>query len=317
MGRLPPADKLPLALRKNVRDEWDNNKADLEQQLSDLLGTAWTIDIQPNAIWPYHNDGYAKESLGSCLKAYIEGVIYQMKYVSGKYGDDWKSEVNTICSEHVLTMDVEEHEPPRFSYGGCDVLDGKLRILFVGTNLGVNIDYCCQEDALTRALNEAPGDAPLSFVVRMGMRTDYEPKIGDVRKQIAALLGKSDNGDDAVTLSPNFEASFAKLDAAVKAGGNSDVREDWQRTLADFTHRYFDALAYHMKYIKVGEDELVQEGLLEAVSTNEYAFRIVDSLKYDSYCEVDIEDGVLYLQTTASKFGVNIDSVASKLMDRL
>jgi hypothetical protein len=193
------------------------------------------------------------------------------------------------------------------------VLDGKLRILFVESNLGTNIDYCCQEESLTKALNDAPGEAPMSFVVRMGIRTDYEPKIGDVRKQIAGLLGKP---EDAVTLNPNFEANFAKLDAAVKAG-DSSVREDWQRNLADFTFRYFDALAYQMKYIKVGEDELVQEGMLEAVSTNEYVFRIVDTLKYDSYCEVDIEDGVLYLQSTPANFGTNIDYVASKLMDRL
>ena len=71
MPRLPPAEKLSLAVRKNVRDEWENNKADLERQLTELLGTPWTIDIAPNAIWPYHNDGYAKESLGSCIKAYV------------------------------------------------------------------------------------------------------------------------------------------------------------------------------------------------------------------------------------------------------
>ncbi|KAK4044358.1 hypothetical protein C8A01DRAFT_42797 [Parachaetomium inaequale] len=309
MGRLPPAEKLPLALRKNVRDDWDNNKADLEKQLSEILGTAWTIDLNPLAIWPYHNDGYAKESLGSCIKAYIDGAIYQIKYIAGKYGDDFKNEVNTICSAHIMTLDLEEASPPRFSYGGCDVQDGKLRLLFVESYLGSNIDYCCQEDSLTKALNAAPSDAPMSYVVRAGIRTDYDPKIGAVRKQIADLLGKP---EDAVTLNPNFEASFAKLTSDASVGG-----DDWQTNLADFTFRYFDALAYQMKYLQVGEDELVREGVLEAVSTNEYAFRIVDALKYDSYCECDVEDGVLYLQCTPGNFGTNIDHVAQKLMDRL
>jgi hypothetical protein len=54
-----------------VRDEWDNNKADLEKQLSEFLGETWTLEVNPNAIWPYHNEGYAKESLGSCIKAYV------------------------------------------------------------------------------------------------------------------------------------------------------------------------------------------------------------------------------------------------------
>ncbi|KAL2136195.1 hypothetical protein VTI74DRAFT_5073 [Chaetomium olivicolor] len=313
MTRLPPAEKLPLAVRKNVRDEWENSKGDLEKRLSELLGTAWTIDVNPNAIWPYHNDGYAKESLGSCIKAYVEGAIYQLKYITDKYDDAYKNEVNTICHAHVLTLDLEEHSPPRFSYGGCDVLDGKLRILFVAENLGTNIDYCCEDESLTRALNAAPSDAPMSFVVRRGIRADYEPRIGEVRAKIAALLAKSEN---EVTLNPNFEANFAKMDAAVKAG-NSDVRDDWQTNLADFIYRYFDALAYQMKYIKVGEDDMIQEAVLEAVSTNEYAFRIVDKLKYDSYCEVDIEDGVLYIQCTAGNFGTNIDYCAQKLIDRL
>jgi hypothetical protein len=75
MTRLPPVEKFPLALRKNVRDEWENNKEGLEAELSGLLGTAWTIDINPLAIWPYHNDGYAKESLGNCIKGYASACF--------------------------------------------------------------------------------------------------------------------------------------------------------------------------------------------------------------------------------------------------
>ncbi|KAK3300696.1 uncharacterized protein B0H64DRAFT_21068 [Chaetomium fimeti] len=313
MARLPPAEKLPLALRKNVRDEWDNSKADLEKQLSDVLGAAWTIDVNPLAIWPYHNDGYAKESLGSCIKGYVEGALYHLKYLADKHGDEFKNEVNTICSAHVLTLDLEETSPPRFSYGGCDVQDGQLRILFVEGNLGSNINDCCQEDKLSAALNAAPSDTPLSFVARTAIRADYEPRIGEARAQIAALLGKP---AEEVTLNPNFEASFAALEAAREAG-NSDVREDWQSNLAAFTLQYFEGLAYQMKAMQVGEDEMVREGVLEAVSSNEYAFRTVDKLKYETYCECDIEDGVLYVQCTPGYFGTNVNDAAAKLMDRL
>ncbi|KAH6854088.1 hypothetical protein B0I37DRAFT_349453 [Chaetomium sp. MPI-CAGE-AT-0009] len=313
MTRLPPAEKLSLALRKNVRDEWENNKADLEKQLSDILGTAWTIEVNPLAIWPYHNDGYAKESLGDCIKAYFEGALYQLKYLTEKHGSEFKNELNAICSAHVLTLDVEETNPPRFSYGGCDVQDGQLRILFAESSLGSNINDCCQEDTLTAALNAAPSDVPLSFAVRTAIRADYDPKIGEVRAQIAALLGKP---AEAVTLNANFEGSFAALEAA-RQGGNRDVREDWQANLAAFTLQYFEGLAYQMKAMQVGEDEMVREGLLEAVSTNEYAFRIVDKLKYETYCECDIVDGVLYLQCTPGYFGTNVNDAAAKLMDRL
>lgn len=50
-----------------------------------------------------------------------------------------------------------------------------------------------------------------------------------------------------------------------------------------------------MKYLKVGEDDLIREGFNEAVEYEQARFRLVDKLKYDSYGECDIEDGVLYL----------------------
>lgn len=191
--------------------------------------------------------------------------------------------------------------------------DGQLRILFVEGSLGTNIDDCLSEAKLSAALNAAPGDAPLSFVARTAIRADYDPRIGEVRSQIAALLGKP---ADEVTLNANFEANFAALDAARK-GGDSSVRDDWETNLGPFTLQYFEGLAYQMKYMQVGEDEMVQEGLLEAVSTNEYAFRVVEKLKYETYCEVDIEEGVLYLQCTPGYFGTNVNDAAAKLMDRL
>lgn len=234
--------------------------------------------------------------------------------MSGKNGDDdFKNEVNAICHAHVLTLEFDDTDPPRFSTGGCDVQDGKLRILFSETGLGVNIDYCLQDSTLLPALNAAPRDAPLSFTARANIRAEYDAKVGEARKQIAELLGK---GEDEITLNPNFEANFAALSAAAEAG-NTDLQRNWQESLGSWTLRYFEALAYQMKSMKVAEDEMVREGLLEAVGNNEYAVRVVDSLKYDSYCEADIEDGTLYLQSTASNWGVNIDNVAQKLMDRL
>jgi len=74
-----------------------------------------------------------------------------------------------------------------------------------------------------------------------------------------------------------------------------------------------------MKYQKFGEDDLLQEGFLEAVPELEFVFRIVDKLKDkdSSYCEVELADGKLYLQCPAQRWGVNIDYIGSKLVDLL
>jgi hypothetical protein len=204
--------------------------------------------------------------------------------------------MNTICSSHVITLDVEETEPPRFSYSGCEIADGKLLMLFVPTCLGTNIDYVCQESNLFPALNAASlvkADASaLSFTVRTGISSEYKPKIDATRKKIAEMTSRAD-----FKLEPGFEGAFEKLMAESKVKGTS-LRDDWQVNLGSFTLKYFEGLAYQMNYLKIGDDELIQEGFNEAVEKVEARFRIVDKLKYDSYCEVDIEDGVLYVQVS-------------------
>lgn len=71
MTHPPWPAKPPANIRSSVRDEWENKKGDFEKELKELLGgVEWSLaEINPNAIWPYHNDGYAKESLGSCIAA--------------------------------------------------------------------------------------------------------------------------------------------------------------------------------------------------------------------------------------------------------
>lgn len=50
-----------------VRDEYEQKKEELEKQLSGVLGTTWTVDIDPKQVYAYAGDGYAKDSLGACI----------------------------------------------------------------------------------------------------------------------------------------------------------------------------------------------------------------------------------------------------------
>ena len=215
-----------------------------------------------------------------------------------KFGPELAKEINTIAHAHVLTMDVDDSEPKRFSYCSCDVSEGKLRILFRPDSLGTNIDHACQQDQLFPALNAAaPGDdKPMNFVVRTFIRANYDPKIAATQAKIGALVEKPD-----IKLVPNFEDTFAKLEAASKVKGN-DVRDDWQENLGEFAIKYFEGLAWQMKNQKFEDDDMLREGFNEGVDKGEITFRIVDSLKYGSYAEVVIEDGVLYIQASFPQF---------------
>ncbi|KAI8965553.1 hypothetical protein F5Y11DRAFT_294758 [Daldinia sp. FL1419] len=314
MSKLPPVEKLPLALRKNIRDEWDNKKSDLEQKLSDTLTRPWTVDVNPNQLYAYATESYAKESLGSCIAEYINGAIYRLKEFRENLGEDSLKELNTICHAHVITIDLDDTS--RFAYCGVDVHEGKLRILFAPGNLGVNIDSALDRDVLLKALNEAPAPVSdnttaLSFAARSDISKEYEPRAEEIRAQIANILAKPD-----IKLSPNFEDVFTKLREASEAN-KADFRADWDGLIGSFTRLYWEGLINQLKYQKFDEDELLREGFHEAVEKGEIAFRIVDTLKYNSYCECEVEDGVLYLQCTAKTWGVNIDDAAQGLVDKL
>ncbi|KAJ9149791.1 hypothetical protein NKR23_g4092 [Pleurostoma richardsiae] len=311
--RLPPADKLPLALRKNVRDNWEEKKPDFEKQLSEALSVPWTIDIDPKAIYPYAKEGYAKESLGKCIADYVESAIFKLKYFESISGADGVADLNKLCHAHVLTMDLDEDK--KFSYCGCDVKDGKLRILFSETGLAVNISDALKEDTLKKALNEAPADPSsketLSFAARAGIRKSYDDKIEDVRKKIAGLLEKPD-----IKLTPNFEENFAKLSEASQ-NKKSRLISSWETSLGQITFQYFQSLATSLDWKDFGKDEMLREGFNEAVEKGEITFRLVEQLKYDNNCECVVEDGVLYLQAKPDTFGVNVNSVATKIVDQL
>ncbi|KAI1411528.1 hypothetical protein F5Y13DRAFT_200825 [Hypoxylon sp. FL1857] len=313
MSKLPPVEKLPLALRKNIRDEWDNKKSDIERQLSDVLTVPWTVDVNPNQLYAYAKDGYAKESLGNCIASYVNGAIFRLKEFVDYAGEQGLKELNTICHTHTLTIDLDDAK--RFPYCGADIHEGKLRILFAPDHLGTNIDNALDRDILLKALNEAPGPASdgaatLSFAARSDISKEYDPRAEELRNQVAQILEKPD-----IKLNPNFEDTFAKLQQESKE--NTDFRSDWESLLGSFTRLYFEGLVNQLKYQKFDQDDLLREGFHEAVDKGEIAFRIVDKLKYDSYCECEVEGGVLYLQCTSKTWGTNIDDAAQKLVDRL
>ncbi|KLU85511.1 hypothetical protein MAPG_04534 [Magnaporthiopsis poae ATCC 64411] len=317
MPRLPPAEKLPLALRKNVRDEWENKKADFEKELSELLGgVQWTLaEINPNAIWPYHNDGYAKESLGSCIAAYIAGAIYQLKYFIQQYGDEAVKEINEIAHAHSMILDFDE-EKKLGSYNGVEIADGRIRIGFAPQCLGTNVDYAIDQTKFAQALNDAPPapgtSAPMSYLARTDIRIEYDEKIEETRKKMADMLERPD-----IKLVPNFEEAFAKMTEAKAKDKKKEIRDDWQQNLGNFVRRYWEGLAYQAQYQKFGEDEMLREGLNETLESGEFRFRVVDKLKYGSYGEVVVEYGAIYLQCRPDTFGTNIDYAAEKLVDQL
>lgn len=73
--------------------------------------------------------------------------------------------------------------------------------------------------------------------------------------------------------------------------------QGWKESFADAHLWYFDGLRGQLVDQVFKDDEMLQEGLAEAVTEKTFRIRIVKELKRGSN-EVVIEDGVVYLQVS-------------------
>ena len=228
-------------------------------------------------------------------------------------GEDGKTELNTLAASHTIAMDVTSK--PGINYTGCEIASGVLRILFVKDMLGTNISESLEY--LSEAVNDAgtsSDDTSLDFNARSGIQNDYKPKIGAVQAKFQEILAIP-----TFDIEPNFEHNYATIKAFTKTLKKSNsYHRDWQKTLGRFTFDYFYNFAEIMENKGFGDDEMLQEGFKDSVEKNQIALRIVDKLsKSNNYNEPVIENGVLYIQTTAENWATNVSDPAYKLMDIL
>ena len=212
-----------------------------------------------------------------------------LEYFTSWNKDVVRAEINTICSAHTLSMDVDTNK--KVQYCGCEVSSsGQLVIIFAEKMLATNVQDALSEPELNKALNDAPTDnAPMSFLARIGIKRQYDPEIGNVQAKIKSLLQQD------ITLDPNFDDSFAKLKAA------SDKHSGWEKSLGGLTLQYFQALAWRLEEREFESDDMLREAVVEAIESRTFKFRIVDEGQMkQSYNEVQIVDGVLHLQVKST-----------------
>ena len=77
-----PVEKLPLAARKNIRDEWESKVSDMTKVISDLLKEPYKIEVNFNQFYAYAvaaEADWCKSSPGAAASAYVAGFIYNLK----------------------------------------------------------------------------------------------------------------------------------------------------------------------------------------------------------------------------------------------
>ncbi|KAJ7236280.1 hypothetical protein B0H12DRAFT_1256692 [Mycena haematopus] len=203
----PALEKLPLAVRKDskFRDKYDENKADLESQISKLLGTTFTLAINPNEVVAYVKED-SRVSIGSMFTSYVNGFILALKQYLEKYGEDGKAHFNAAVSKSQLSIHVDELGDDGKTIS-ADVKDGVYRILFNHDRVGYNMSS--QGEFMLPAI-EAASTGGFSLQAKNSIEKDYDSQIGDIQKQIAEITGIAQS---ELVLDPNFEENYEALSA--------------------------------------------------------------------------------------------------------
>jgi hypothetical protein len=80
---VPPVERLPLAARKNIRDEWESKVGDLTKAVSDLLKDPYKIEVNFNQFYAYaaaaESADWCKTSPGAAAYGYLAGFVENLK----------------------------------------------------------------------------------------------------------------------------------------------------------------------------------------------------------------------------------------------
>ena len=251
----------------------------------DLLGVPWKIDIDVPYIYKFAESEYAKDNPGDTIKSYVKPFPVYMalslnqwmwnRYVSRAYntleqfaydyGEDGRSELNTVASSHTKTMDITSK--PGISYTACEIAGGALRIVFVKGHLGTNTSESLNN--LTEVINEADTSSDnlsLDFNARSSIKIEYEPKVGPVKAKFEKILTIP-----AFELKSNFQHNYAAITAYAnnsKPSRTDAFPREWQKRLGRLTLHYFSGFVDAIENKGYGDDEMIQEGFQDAVEKN-------------------------------------------------
>ncbi|KAH9478624.1 hypothetical protein JR316_0009081 [Psilocybe cubensis] len=298
----PPVEKLPLAVRKDLRDNYESKKGDYETEIADVLGFPIAINIDVNAVWAYAETlSLSSEQAGRTFTGYIEGFINGIKTFVEKYGDLGKEYFQNAVTEGQLTVTVNElgDAAPTID---ADVKDGVFRILFKDSRLGYNQSWL--NDSIGPAIDKAPHEG-FGLFAQYSIKTSYEEEVEEVQEDIGKILNMSD-----VVLDPNFEDNYAILLAK---------KEDteWQKNFGEVTLLYFKNLKDQLTSQGFDQDDMLQEGLAETLTSKTFKIRVVEKTKSGNTIETVLEDGTCFIQTFPARWYYNLSNSGAGLVDML
>lgn len=202
------------------------------------------------------------------------------------YGEDGKTELNTLASAHEIIL-IPDNEEKYDSGGLCDIVDGKLRLFFRKSELGYWVTYCSRE--IDNAVNTASKTiSPISFIARNSIKTSWDSQIKTLRQKFQTMLQLPE-----IIFDPNFGANFVEIN---KLGTRAP--SDWEKSFGQVALNYFERLYEIMEKAGYGSDDMMREAFTMTVEMNKVSLRATEHLVHKSCNELHIAEGVLYIQVS-------------------
>jgi hypothetical protein len=313
---VPPVEKLPLAARKNIRDEFDSKIAEYTKTVSELLKVPYKLEVNFNQFYAHgaaseDSSSWVKSSPGSAAASYFESFIYYLKTFTdnGEYTDAIEA-FNDLVTEKRVAIEAGGED---ISYSDCSVKDGTFEINYDPKRPGTNCDYACRE--MPKRFDEAlfarsPDTLPM--IAKRSIREDYDSAKASILKSTKEELLGAD-----ITFVADYDAIWKTIVAGKKVD-KSLVPQDKAGNFGGAIKGYFEGFVWQLKN-NFKQDDMMVEGFTEAVTTSQVRLEVAPqgtALK-DTYSEIQIVDGVFVLRTVPSYFGTNVDYVARGIVDLL
>jgi hypothetical protein len=221
------------------------------------------------------------------VHSYVKGFVTQLEAYLKLYGEDGRTELNTLCTNHSITLEAANID----QHISCDVKDGNVRILYREKNLGVNLHSVVYDvaDAINTALLPSGYSPKMSFYARQSVRLQYDTKIEEVRLKAASILNTP-----SIKFTTDFERIYDQLMELPQRRANAY----WEKRLGLTGLSYYKE-AFLGLLSDIAKDKFLVEDFQRSVSQNEICLRIVDKLNVSWGCfDGVIENGILYIQVS-------------------
>ncbi|KAK2744944.1 hypothetical protein FQN57_004074 [Myotisia sp. PD_48] len=310
MGPRYPVD-LPDEAQDEFSQNWESNQEEFEEKISDLLQERWTINIDPNLLYAYGDEEnpYTRGKIGGVTYRYFDAFVQNLEDFIKDTEDHGREELNSSCSNHEVALAPQDDDSD-FKYGGLEIKDGQLRMVFNENKFGFGISETSRyfEDAI-KAAPSADG-APrsgINFTISTMIENDYPGGIEEIEQDLKDLTGLPD-----LVVNPNWEHNASKLAAHAAKTGN----DWWDQGFVQGVIDYFEVIRDELRNNNWEGDDLKQEGFQDFVTSNEICVRVADRLKDpNADNELILENGVLYIQTTPDTWTRNTYGFAYNLMN--